>query len=211
MKKFIFKKILRGLIKDLYSYCLENYSGSSITTATIKNPLVVETRGETNAELFEAQHGLTIHGEHLLPMTYERELNPFHMYLNLVVFNSPKFGELLTTGADLKKLLLLDIGKVVNKIYHLPWEERRGLNTPLLEDVLKEKFVEFILHNTYKDVLGSVSPILSWREEGDFVELYVDGTIAINNMKVEKTLSTDEMINHLIGIIWREYKKKMKI
>jgi len=191
IKKFNKKHfpIVLELIREARKYVGKVYS------AKVTKDVKIKTRGHTNYEEFCHSRGIKKnYGDQIIPMEFEYEILPKDIAVSFILWKTDVFGTILTTQADMERMLKEIFEKVVY-----------SFNTCIkVELTLIEMAIQWVMDATYADSLGSVSPIFTYEYDGDIVSFYLDGTCSFNNVTDDGyTVSDEELAAHLLGELRR--------
>jgi len=196
-----FRKKYYNTIVEFYKRLRNSGLIGSITTAEIVSDVKIKTRGDTNLSSFIERNIEKSKGETILtPMQYKADVESMAIAADFVVWETKRFGKILTTIPDMKRIIEMEVKKLV-----------RGLtDDTYMNTIIPQLAVKWVWDSTYKDAIGSVYSILSyWDYEADAtVSIYLDGSVAIDNVEQESKLTEEEMANHLLGMIKGEFQRR---
>lgn len=205
MKKVDFRKEFRkkyyGIILEFYKRLRNSGLVGSITTAEIVSNVKIKTRGDTNFSSFIERNVKKSTGETILtPVQYKTDIESTAIAVDFKLWETKRFGKILTTLPDMKRIIEIEVKKLIGGIT----DDRR------MSIIIPRLATEWIYISTYKDAIGSVSPILTYKDKeiDATVSIYLDGSITIDNVEQESRLTEEEMTNHLLEIIEKEFERR---
>ena len=182
----------------------------SVVTADIEEKIKLKTRGETPLEKFKIKNNLTFKGSSFPLMQFEEEVKSEQIALRLILWETSRYGKVLTTPTDKEEILKLEIGRILGGFLEEYAVDRDFNQTRIFETIFKE-MMSWVKASEYNDVPVSVCPIFEYIDrEGDSHSIYLNGSYIINDIQEEETLSDEQIARHLLGEIRREYFRRAK-
>lgn len=177
----------------------------SVTTAKIATDIEVVSRGKTNKEYFDSRH-FTNYGSRFPLMEFDHKIKQANIACSFILWNVPRYGEVLTTRADMQNIIEKAIREIAESIV-----EMGDFYSHFVKQTLIDLGVEWVKASTYNDAPGSVSSIFSYVDEDDnHISIYLNGMVTVNNIE-EEGISDEEIALHICGEVFRRLKRKGRL
>jgi len=137
---------------------------------------------------------------------FNKTINATNVLAKLVLWRTDRFGEILVTDRDIRDMLKNVIEEKINNLFN-PCNKK---DFEIIDAAIKVA-ANWIYNSTYKDMIGSVGPIEIYKENKDRITVYLDGTIAINNLEIKEKADLDTLTSYFSKQVKKLLNNKKKL